>query len=440
MNLNAFRIFTLGGLLMVCDMVFADYNIAVLGKDTINGSPVVLIDDVSTNFLDDGFNFLGVIGFFLGLASLYFAKVTFEAQKRTEQHTSNAPKSAQMGKLKDLPRHFYRNLICSCAMTLKYNDDSNKKWRVRMNYPSESNVLKLKTLPDEIIYDMDEEEKSYTIRHEFKLLLRNYNTEVDIAAEHFSRKKISNDAINQDIDNIIFKQLFLLYHSYDILLTLSNVPYPQIVSESLHMMIKEHFRKLEDNTLLDKENFFFHYVNDILLDVNDTKDKNNENSRFKKHIDPKNALYRSYGLICKSINKYYLSQTEKKINEKKEFNGISFNITEDNSEIIVDKQKFINSILKDGTKKAKILKDFIEKICNISDFNQLMGLYKINKKELEEKDILKYQTIFNNISVYFKYLKENDKWNFKDLLLHIVVMDCVLETKKIGMVNFSSLS
>lgn len=69
-----------------------------------------------------------------------------------------------------------------------------------------------------------------------------------------------------------------------------------------------------------------------------------------------------------------------------------------------------------------------------------MDLYKINKKELEEKDILKYQTIFNNISVYFKYLKENDKWNFKDLLLHIVVMDCVLETKKIGMVNFSSLS
>ena len=182
--MNIMRIFILGSFLMVCDIVFADYNIAVLGKDTINGAPVILIDDVSTNFLDDGFNFLGVIGFFLGLASLYFAKVTFEAQKQTELHTSNAPKSAQMGKLKDLPRHFYRNLICSCAMTLKYYDDSNKRWGVRMNYPSESNVLKLKTLPDEIIYDIDEEEKSYTIRHEFKLLLRNYNTEVDIAAEH----------------------------------------------------------------------------------------------------------------------------------------------------------------------------------------------------------------------------------------------------------------
>lgn len=90
---------------------------------------------------------------------MYFAKITFEAQKQTEQHTSNAPKSAQIGKLKDLPRHFYRNLICACAMTLKYYDDSNKKiWGKRINYPSESNVLKLKTLPDEIIYDIDEEE------------------------------------------------------------------------------------------------------------------------------------------------------------------------------------------------------------------------------------------------------------------------------------------
>lgn len=362
MNLNAFRIFTLGSLLMVCEMVFADYNIAVLGKDTINGSPVVLIDDISTNFLDDGFNFLGVIGFFLGLASLYFAKVTFEAQKRTEQHTSNAPKSAQIGKLKDLPRHFYRNLICSCAMTLKYNDDSNKNWRVRMSYPSESNVLKLKTLPDEIIYDIDEEEKSYTIRHEFKLLLRNYNTEVDIAAEHFSRKKISDDAINQDIDNIIFKQLYLLYKSYDILLTLSNVPYPQIVAESLHIMIKEHFGKLKENTPLDKDNIFLHYVNDLLPDVNykkaeqsediknkQNKDKKNKKSEFKKHIDPKDSLDRSYDNIYQLINEYYQSQ---KVNERKEFNGISFNKTKDNIEIIVDKQKFINSLLKEGTKKS----------------------------------------------------------------------------------------
>lgn len=432
--MNVMRIFILGSFLMVCDIVFADYNIAVLGKDTINGAPVILIDDVSTNFLDDGFNFLGVIGFFLGLASLYFAKVTFEAQKQTALHTSNAPKSAQMGKLKDLPRHFYRNLICSCAMTLKYYDDSNKRWGVRMNYPSESNVLKLKTLPDEIIYDIDEEEKSYTIRHEFKLLLRNYNTEVDIAAEHFSRKNISEDAINLDIDNIIFKQLFLLYRSYDILLTLSNVAYPQIVAESLHTMIKEHFTKLMDNTLLDKGNMYLHYVNNILLDANDTKGK--ENDKFKKHIDPKGSLYRSYGTILKSINIYYQNQYAKRINET-EFNGIFFNLKDEKIE--VDKQKFIISLLKEGTKKSKILKGFVEGICNISDFDQLMDFYKIKKEDLNEKDKQIYQTIFNNISVYFKYLKNNPKWDFKDLLLHIVVMDCVLETKKIGMVNFSSL-
>ena len=434
--MNIMRIFILGSFLMVCDIVFADYNIAVLGKDTINGAPVILIDDVSTNFLDDGFNFLGVIGFFLGLASLYFAKVTFEAQKQTELHTSNAPKSAQMGKLKDLPRHFYRNLICSCAMTLKYYDDSNKRWGVRMNYPSESNVLKLKTLPDEIIYDIDEEEKSYTIRHEFKLLLRNYNTEVDIAAEHFSRKNISEDAINQDIDNIIFKQLFLLYRSYDILLTLSNVAYPQIVADSLHTMIKEHFNKLHDNTLLDKKNDFFHYVNNILLDVNDTKGKENEKEKFKKHIDPKGSLYRSYGMILKSINEYYKNQDTKRIN-KTEFNGICFNIKE--GKIEVDKKKFINSLHNEGGNKSDVLSKFVNDFCNISELDGLLKAYQKERGNLNEEEIKNNQAIFDKTSAYFKYLGEGSKWDFKDLLLRIVVFDCVLETKKIGMVNFSSL-
>ena len=321
-------------------------------------------------------------------------------------------------------------------MTLKYYDDSNKRWGVRMNYPSESNVLKLKTLPDEIIYDIDEEEKSYTIRHEFKLLLRNYNTEVDIAAEHFSRKNISEDAINQDIDNIIFKQLFLLYRSYDILLTLSNVAYPQIVADSLHTMIKEHFNKLHDNTLLDMKNDFFHYVNNILLDVNDTKGKENEKEKFKKHIDPKDSLYRSYGMILKSINEYYKNQDTKRIN-KTEFNGICFNIKE--GKIEVDKKKFINSLHNEGGNKSDVLSKFVNDFCNISELDGLLKAYQKERGNLNEEEIKNNQAIFDKTSAYFKYLGEGSKWDFKDLLLHIVVFDCVLETKKIGMVNFSSL-
>ena len=139
-------------------------------------SPVDIVTNHSTTFWDDGFNCIAVIGGIIALISLVVAVITYQAQKKTEQHTSNAPKSAQIGKLQDLPRHFYRNLVCICAMTLNYFDETNRKNGKRVAYPSESNVLKLKTLPDEIIYDIDAEEKSYKERHEFKLLLRNYNS------------------------------------------------------------------------------------------------------------------------------------------------------------------------------------------------------------------------------------------------------------------------
>lgn len=433
-------------LFLCCNIVNADSITTALINDTATASKVVLVEDVSTNFLDDGFNFLGVIGFFLGLASLYFAKVTFEAQRQTELHTTNAPKSAQIGKLKDLPRHFYRNLICTCAMTLKYFDELNKKNGIRLCYPSESNVLKLKTLPDEIIYDIDEEEKSYALRHEFKLLLRNYNTEVEVASEHFSRAKISDEAIFQDIDNIIFKQLFLLNSSYDILLSLDKVSYPQIVADSLHIILKEHFKKLKGNKIVDKANNdenknergnkYLDYVNKIL---NDSK----KFDEFRKRIDPKGALYRSYDKISQSILDYYSGKNKNNniTKERKEFNEILFSenvIDKDKKEIeiIVDKQKFINVVRREGSEKSNTLADFINEVSGITTFEKFRDVFG-DKKDIKEEE--NYKEAYKNISSYFKFINQ-EKWQFRELLLVIVIMDCVLETKNIGMVNFESLS
>lgn len=432
------RLFFVTILFLCCNIVYADSITTFLVNDTTNASKVVLVEDVSTNFLDDGFNFLGVIGFFLGLASLYFAKVTFEAQRQTELHTTNAPKSAQIGKLKDLPRHFYRNLICTCAMTLKYFDELNKKNGTRLCYPSESNVLKLKTLPDEIIYDIDEEEKSYALRHEFKLLLRNYNTEVEVASEHFSRAKISDEAIFQDIDNIIFKQLFLLYRSYDILLSLDKISYTQIVADSLHIILKEHFSKLKDNKIVDNENKnkYLSYVNKIL-------DESNRFGEFKKRIDPKGALYRSYDKIPRLILDYYSGKNKNNniTKERKDFNEVLFLEKENDKgkkkiEIIVDKQKFINVIRKEGSVKSNALADFINKISAITTFENFRDVFD-DKKDIKEEE--NYKEAYKSISSYLNFIHQ-EKWQFRDLLLVIVLMDCVLETKNIGMVNFESLS
>lgn len=424
------RISMMTVLLIFCNNIVCVNSIGVVAdEDTTGLSPVILIEDISKNFLDDGFNLLGVIGFFLGLASLYFAKVTFDAQRQTELHTTNAPKSAQIGKLKDLSRHFYRNLVCTCAMTLKYLDNSNKNNGVRINYPSESNVLKLKTLPDEIIYDIDEEEKSYAIRHEFKLLLRNFNTEVDVASEHFSRINISDDAISQDIDNIIFKQLFLLCRSYDILLSLDKVSLPEAVADSLHIILKEHFTKLKENKIIDKENQFMCHVNRILNDTNKL-------NKFKESIDPKGSLYRSYDIIPGLMADYYSDKNRD--GEKRDFDEILFAEETDKNgkkkiEIIVDRQKFVDSIRNEGNDKSRMLADFIDKISSITEFEKFREVFY--NEGLGEKD---YKNVYEDIYGYFKFISQ-DKWMFRDLLLVIVTMDCTLETKKVGMVNFTSL-
>lgn len=424
------RISMMTVLLIFCNNTVCVNSIGVVAdEDTTGLSPVILIEDISKNFLDDGFNLLGVIGFFLGLASLYFAKVTFDAQRQTELHTTNAPKSAQIGKLKDLSRHFYRNLVCTCAMTLKYLDNSNKNNGVRINYPSESNVLKLKTLPDEIIYDIDEEEKSYAIRHEFKLLLRNFNTEVDVASEHFSRINISDDAISQDIDNIIFKQLFLLCRSYDILLSLDKVSFPEAVADSLHIILKEHFTKLKENKIIDKENQFMCHVNRILNDTNKL-------NKFKESIDPKGSLYRSYDIIPGLMADYYSDKNRD--GEKRDFDEILFAEETDKNgkkkiEIIVDRQKFVDSIRNEGNDKSRMLADFIDKISSITEFEKFREVFY--NEGLGEKD---YKNVYEDIYGYFKFISQ-DKWMFRDLLLVIVTMDCTLETKKVGMVNFTSL-
>lgn len=424
------RISMMTVLLIFCNNIICVNSIGVVAdEDTTGLSPVILIEDISKNFLDDGFNLLGVIGFFLGLASLYFAKVTFDAQRQTELHTTNAPKSAQIGKLKDLSRHFYRNLVCTCAMTLKYLDNSNKNNGIRINYPSESNVLKLKTLPDEIIYDIDEEEKSYAIRHEFKLLLRNFNTEVDVASEHFSRINISDDAISQDIDNIIFKQLFLLCRSYDILLSLDKVSFPEAVADSLHIILKEHFTKLKENKIIDKENQFMCHVNRILNDTNKL-------NKFKESIDPKGSLYRSYDIIPRLMADYYSDKN--RYGEKRDFDEILFAEETDKNgkkkiEIIVDRQKFVDSIRNEGNDKSRMLADFIDKISSITEFEKFREVFY--NEGLGEKD---YKNVYEDIYGYFKFISQ-DKWMFRDLLLVIVTMDCTLETKKVGMVNFTSL-
>ena len=237
----------------------------------------------------------------------------------------------------------------------------------------------------------------------------------------------------------------MLNSSYDILLSLDKVSYPQIVADSLHIILKEHFRKLKGNKIVDKANNdenknergnkYLDYVNKIL---NDSK----KFDEFRKRIDPKGALYRSYDKISQSILDYYSGKNKNNniTKERKEFNEILFSekvIDKDKKEIeiIVDKQKFINVVRREGSEKSNTLADFINKVSGITTFEEFRDVF--DNKEIKEEET--YKEAYKCISSYFQFINQ-EKWQFRELLLVIVIMDCVLETKNIGMVNFESLS
>ena len=183
------------------------------------------------SFICDDVNAIGVAALIVAFASLIVAGVTLNAQKKTEEntrlaeeHTKRAPISVQKGKLEDLPRHFYRNLVCTCSQIFLFNDKANRDSSGRrICYPSESNVLKLQTLPDDIILPIDvENEKVYKSMHELRLLFRNYSQEVTVAAEHISRANITDESLFQDFDNLLFKPMLLTKKKFDFELALEG--------------------------------------------------------------------------------------------------------------------------------------------------------------------------------------------------------------------------
>lgn len=66
---------------------------------------------------------VAIVAFVVSVFSMIYAILTYYAQKNTELHTTNAPISVQQWKLMDLPRHFYRNLVCTCSLILKFRNE-----------------------------------------------------------------------------------------------------------------------------------------------------------------------------------------------------------------------------------------------------------------------------------------------------------------------------
>ena len=452
-------------------------------KESVD-SLVFNIDSTTKQIQDN--TFFGTkewIGWWVAILSLIVAAITFWAQSKTEKHTQNAPISAQIGQFKDLTRHLYRNLVCTSAAIARYNNKDNKlpnradKDTKRESYPSESNFNKLKTMPEDVILNIDVDERTYSKLHELRVLLRNYNIEIDVACNHVSNGKIQSKLLEQDFDNLLFKPLHLVKETFkpeSLLLSIEsgNLTLPD---RCLLIVLEEHFKKLKVkaniNALGKKSS------QDLLKGfigqgqpATEARPLSEQCALyFKKHIDVLDSVNRALDNLCQlAIDSYGSLYIEKREDNgyrisipKKDFFAYLDNIITNESNdvahaITVIKRrirlmkvlsiiwpfksaqrkneiKLLESSVKifnkqlDNLKNGKKLSSFIESLSKVSNQEEFENLNLVDYNE-DESGYVSYAELYNSLKPYISYI-----YQFMYIMLAI---DVSIEINRIGMVNY----
>ena len=406
---------------------------------------------------------LAIVAFVVSVFSMIYAILTYYAQKNTEIHTTNAPISVQQWKLMDLPRHFYRNLVCTCSLILKFRNEKNNN--KRNWYPSESNLRKLQTLPDDIVLPIDvdknkdAEHNAYRYMHELRLLLRNYNVEVEVASEHLSRKGLDDETLKQDFDNLLFKPIQLIINTFSFERELPFVTANNLVVRTIYAILKEHFKKLSiasnfDLLMLPES---VKYLDQILKD---------NCANFRKLVDKKEGVDRSVdnllsegvkeemqrfkesgkngnveegallGIHCYKKDNYENEKEDEVEYEKFEaiiekrtaVDYISFLLNSEKHQNLDTPNILIGKYTEDGQQIAP----GIVSICSVEQFVAFYNEFFHVVPKTDEKKLYK---LYNHIVPYLNYLS-SDNWKFHTLLKYIIAIDASIESDRIGMVNY----
>lgn len=405
-----------------------DYKKKVHGNED---SEYALMSKIEKNtyvdFYKDGWTLLAIV-------TLAFSFFTFLAQYYTEKHTKNVSISSQEGQLKDIPRHFYRNLVCTLAMLLKYRDESNLDKNKFKSYPSEANMLKLQTLPEEFLLNIDiDNDRVFKVMHEEKILFKNYNIEVDIASKHFARKDIMERSITNDIDNIMYKPLFLISESFKL---------RKEIDICKSKKITEFFKRYKVHTLrffTQKANSDTHHCEELYLAETIYTFVETHFSKLKFGRICSDAQYNMFKKIYKDLNTYIecggkngLQRSYEdlfKINDKKKPNDTLF-LKWLNGKCYIDKSAFLEYFhKKQNRRKEKTSSEethILDTILNASSIKELYAIYQITDSRYKEC-----------AKAYFNLWRQ-DLWEAKSLIYNILVIDSIKELPIIGMIDHES--
>lgn len=163
---------------------------------------------------------VAVIALMVGVIALVYSHLTYFSQKRTESHTMSTETNtlrithtSQKSLLVDMVRHLYRNFVVTYTLKTKLHHYGYRKC-----YPSEEHLVKLKTPVENIHLDaFYSKEELYQKMNNLYLLLRNYNTEIDVALMHLPQKDLDVELKKRDMSTLMFKPGFLVSKIVEIL-------------------------------------------------------------------------------------------------------------------------------------------------------------------------------------------------------------------------------
>lgn len=145
------------------------------------------------------------VAFVISVAALgiswYAAKYqykSFASQEATERNTKKMTSDQQVKLLYAMIRHLYRNLVVTCAMIIKLNRDSSKK-------PSIEHLTKLHTEVSDVVPEafVNNDGDVLGKLKRLQLQIRNYNIEIDTAAQYFMTPGMSKEAIDHIMDALL---------------------------------------------------------------------------------------------------------------------------------------------------------------------------------------------------------------------------------------------
>lgn len=390
-------------------------------KDGREDSEYALMSKIEQNtyvhFLKDGWTLFAIIGLFISF-------LAFWKQNETEKHTKNVSVDSQIGKLRDLPRHFYRNLVCTMAMILKYRNKSNKNNNYYKKYPSESNMLKLQTLPEDFYLDVDAMNNDiFKLMHEQKLLLRNYNLEVGVASMHFARKDITEDSIVNDIDNVLFKPMFLISKVFKLRKALDFYDAHSFLEDNMPRLYRYCREKqcIKDDIDADKYlvdviyTFVYEHFGKLKLENLAPNGLYIKDDEFNECFKFRHALLRGY---CELV---------KREDEKEDKKSIEF-IEWEGEKCSIDRGAFytyfINRLMTESDPDKVKTAEKLKNIREAKDVEDLLEKFKITDNGYREQ-----------AKAYFEFWRSDESCEALMMIYNILKIDAILELPKIGMIE-----